>query len=794
MARHTKGGPPRNESERWAIDYLERNLPDDYWLISNIDITDQQGNRLEVDALVIGRWAVYVLEIKGYTGKVVAGEQVWDLGGGYSERSPLGTLGHKARVLASRIRDRITGSMHVPWCQATVFLTGNKGTGLDLVREPNCGSACDSTDIIKTLTTEEGLTGRHAHAITAEQRELVIQVLGQVGRLSEVENRIQSFRLEKELLRRGGFSVHHARLLDDPLEQEFLIKQVERAGFESAAEGAREAQMLRDEFRLYMELANVAGTPYVSALIPDGERLVLPIRRPPGKDLASWDPEELDRAERLGVLRSIVRVIERIHRRGVVHGALQPQSIFVGEDEQIELLDFSAGHVQPNRHSAPEVTVGQPPGPAADVYSLGVIFGDWFPGSDGGRNEGAQAATMAGVEEWLAAARHEQSEERPTLSELLDVLRESDRSSRGPALQQASIEPGGDPDGTGTYRLEAALGGEDGVGVWRATHLHGHYPCSIKFVAVSEADQGPHVERFKGLASLAHPALVRPLDIRRVPDEGRLLMATQWVEGQSLDQLVEAEEAPDTAVSLDWFRQLLTALDYSHSEGICHRNLTPASIIVDDDRATLVEFSMTPDGIAPDMPITYRHPHAQGTNWCPEFDLFGLAGSFLWLWTGLAPRNSSGHIVDLPEEPPSGQGDLPDSVWRGLKTVLQPGWALEVDRGYLELFGLAPPAPKLRELPNVLRQRWQISRGHQERLVCFALRDRISPDKPRTRSRTQLATLTLRAERISANDRNLASAKAQISSLIGAGILERRGRQSVALTARFLEDARRFVA
>lgn len=795
MARHTRGGPPRNRSERWAIDFLQNKLPEDYWLISNIDVTDQQGNRLEVDALVLGRWAIYLVEIKGYTGTVTAGERVWDLGRGYSEETPLNSLGYKARVLASRIRDRITGSMHVPWCQATVFVTGNEGTGLNLAREAGCGSVCDASDIIETLTTEEGLTARHAHEVTREQRELVIQVLGQIGRLSEIDNRLQAFQLVDELYRRGGFSVHLARLADDALERQFLVKQVERAAFQDSDERTRETQRLRDEFRLYMELSNVPGAPYVTPLIDDGERLALPIGQPLGHALTSLDPCSLSLDERIGVLRSTAHVLERIHHRGIVHGALQPQSIFVADDHQIELLDFAAGHVAANDYSSPEVVSGRPPGSAADVYSIGSIFCDWFSrGEEASEPDNRELPRPGCLNEWLDAARRNESGDRPTLAELLDILRMRRDAPEGGARDRASIEPGGDPDGTGTYRLDFALGGEEGVGIWRATHLHGHYPCAIQVATVPETDQEPYLARFRALSSLVHPALSRPLDIRRIPGEDRMLMATQWIEGQPLDQIAEADEVPEVDLSLDWFRQLLTGLQYCHRENVMHRNLTPASIIANDDQATLVEFAMTPDAEPASMPIAYLHPHARGTSWRPEFDLFSLAGSFLWLWTGVAPRNASGQVADLSGYPASGQPGVPDSVWGGLKTVLEPGWSIEADGSYLEIFGLEPPAPKLKELPNVLRQRWQISRGHQERLVCFALRDRTTPDKPRTRTRNQLATLTLRAERISANDRNVASAKAQISNLLKLGLFETRGRQSIALTTVFLEDARRYVA
>ncbi|MDZ7790363.1 MAG: NERD domain-containing protein kinase family protein [Xanthomonadales bacterium] len=359
MARHTRGGPPRNESERWAIDYARAGTARRLLGDSNIDITDQQGQRLEVDALVIGRWAIYLVEIKGYTGRVRAGERVWDLGGGHSEETPLVSLGYKSRVLASRIRDRITGAMHVPWCQATVFVTGNRGDGSRTCPEPPCGSVCDASDIIRTLTTEAGLTSKHVHEVTPEQREFAIQVLGQVGRLSEIDNQLQAFQLQKELFSSGGLSIYQACLANDEFERQFIVKKVERAAFSDPSERAVETQKLRDEFRLYLELFDVPGVPYAAPLIDDGECLALPIARPLGRMLVALDPRQLSLDDRLGVLRSTANVLERIHRRGVVHGALQPQSMFIGEDQQVELLDFAAGHTRPNEYSAPSVRSGR---------------------------------------------------------------------------------------------------------------------------------------------------------------------------------------------------------------------------------------------------------------------------------------------------------------------------------------------------------------------------------------------------------------------------------------------------
>ena len=58
------------------------NLPEHYLLISSIDLIDSFGERLEVDLLLIGECAAKVLELKGDTGAVLAGEHIWGLGNG----------------------------------------------------------------------------------------------------------------------------------------------------------------------------------------------------------------------------------------------------------------------------------------------------------------------------------------------------------------------------------------------------------------------------------------------------------------------------------------------------------------------------------------------------------------------------------------------------------------------------------------------------------------------------------------------------------------------------------------
>ena len=54
MARMISFGTPVNDAERWAFSLLADELPEDYILLTNVEIPTKSGQAMEVDALVIG--------------------------------------------------------------------------------------------------------------------------------------------------------------------------------------------------------------------------------------------------------------------------------------------------------------------------------------------------------------------------------------------------------------------------------------------------------------------------------------------------------------------------------------------------------------------------------------------------------------------------------------------------------------------------------------------------------------------------------------------------------------------
>ena len=64
-------GLPENDSERKAVSYLADHLPgDDYIIFHNLELPNERGLPYEYDVIVVGEYAVYVIEVKGYQGRI----------------------------------------------------------------------------------------------------------------------------------------------------------------------------------------------------------------------------------------------------------------------------------------------------------------------------------------------------------------------------------------------------------------------------------------------------------------------------------------------------------------------------------------------------------------------------------------------------------------------------------------------------------------------------------------------------------------------------------------------------
>ena len=169
-------------------------------------------------------------------------------------------------------------------------------------------------------------------------------------------------------------------------------------------------------------------------------------------------------------------------------------------------------------------------------------------------------------------------------------------------------------------------------------------------------------------ASLNHPHVVAVFDLVEEDDCHWLVM--EYVEGQTLSQLVRTEGPLETTAAAGLLAQTADALTDAHAGGIVHRDVKPSNILVSDGVAKLSDFgiarsandaSLTQTGLVTGSPAYLAPEVASGSSATPASDVWSLGATLFHAVSGSPPYDVGGNLIGalykiVHEEPPS----LPD--------------------------------------------------------------------------------------------------------------------------------------
>ena len=170
--------------------------------------------------------------------------------------------------------------------------------------------------------------------------------------------------------------------------------------------------------------------------------------------------------------------------------------------------------------------------------------------------------------------------------------------------------------------------------------------------ADNAAIRGRFTREALAVARLSHaPSTVTIFDVGE--HNGRPYIVMEYLPGGSLADRLQREGAQPIGRSLEWLGQAAAALDAAHANGIVHRDVKPANLLLDsDDRVKVADFgvasaadlgSFTEAGTVVGTAGYLAPEQARGERATPASDLYALAVVAFELLTGKRPfeRESS---------------------------------------------------------------------------------------------------------------------------------------------------------
>jgi serine/threonine-protein kinase len=133
----------------------------------------------------------------------------------------------------------------------------------------------------------------------------------------------------------------------------------------------------------------------------------------------------------------------------------------------------------------------------------------------------------------------------------------------------------------GKYKILSALGSGGFGTVYLAEDTWISKKVALKVPHRQSANFGELLREPRLLASLNHPNIVAVLTAEK--QDNLFFIVMEYVAGETLENIIGREGALEMTRALDFTCQICNAVDHAHRQGVIHRDLRPANIMIADN-------------------------------------------------------------------------------------------------------------------------------------------------------------------------------------------------------------------
>jgi serine/threonine protein kinase len=390
MAIIHKIGTPETDSEARAIKRFGKDLPDDYFVFHNFELSTGRGLPYEYDIAVLTPHALYHVEVKGYHGEIRGNPMQWIFENGGVYPSPIPLANKKTKILAGKLR-QYSHRLDEVFVDTLILLTEDRARAK--LNDDQAGRVVHLRDAIERLCDPRYLpvsTGNVSaladmvcEALFTTRPATKVKQIGLYDIVSKLDqdDRFTAFLARHRFIHTQPLTVlkvYHLDVYATAEEKQYRIREI----FHS-----------HDAMRLLGLHPNLVRCGDMFAWNDD--HFVEPVGYLEGAQLLEWlldkhSERALTWDEKTEIIKGVAVGLAHAHKHGVIHRDVRPRNIVIAPGRVVKLGNFDLAFIPgapdlsiarsirdhfDRRYVAPAVWEDPRDAvPASDVYSLGLLF------------------------------------------------------------------------------------------------------------------------------------------------------------------------------------------------------------------------------------------------------------------------------------------------------------------------------------------------------------------------------------------------------------------------------------